>query len=112
MQNMELILSMVATIMGFIMSTVTFLVKYLKTHSAKQAAEDLIAIKEVIFGFIEEAEQFLDSSGEQKKAYVMEKIREYACKKNISYDESAIGNQIDAILAFTKSVNRPKTAEV
>jgi len=108
MENFEVILSLVVTTVGFIASTITFLVKYIKTHFAKKNAEHHIAIRDVLLGFIHEAEKILDKTGEEKKAFVMTKIQEYAESKNLKYDMSHIGNVIDEIVNLTKLVNTLK----
>ena len=105
MQHIELILSMLITIFGFIASTVTYAIKFWKAHKMKTIAENTIEIKIVLLDYIIKAENLLNKTGEQKKEYVVTKVKNYANDNKLVYDETKIDEIIDKIVNLTKQVN-------
>jgi hypothetical protein len=104
-ENIEIILSLAASAVGFIISTVTFAVKYVKSRFAKTEATDRLQIRDVLLGFIVEAEKTVGISGEDKKKYVMECIKKFAETNNVSFSETRVSKKIDEIVALAKVVN-------
>ena len=54
-----------------LITTVTFLTKFIKSAKGKKTAENILKISGVIEQFIKEAEKFVNYTGAEKKAYVM-----------------------------------------
>jgi hypothetical protein len=104
-ENIEIILSAVATTIGFLTSTVFYIIKYIKAAKSKQNSEHHIEIRDVLLGFIIEAEKFASLTGEQKKQYVMDKIRDFAATNNLTYNVDGVSKKIDEIVALAKVVN-------
>ncbi len=109
MEKFELILSMSATIIGLIITTITFLSKFVKSAKAKKVAENIVEIGNAILPYIEEAEKLIAFSGEEKKAYVMTKANQFAIENNIKFDANKTSEKIDELIALTNRVNIRKT---
>ena len=82
----------------------------------KKAADALELAKTAIVSFrsaaqtfMTEAEQFLDYSGEEKKVYVVTRLKEWCINNNVEYDESSINGVIEDLITFSKQVNAKKT---
>ena len=105
MENIQLIISLSGTVLGLIVTTATFIVKFIKNTKAKKAAESAIAICTAILPYIEQAETFINYSGAEKKAYVMTKARGYAIERGIKLDEDYIDGKIEELVKLTKEVN-------
>lgn len=103
--NFEVILTMTATIVGFMTSTIAFIAKYFKARSSKKIAEHNVEIRDNLLNLIIEAEKFIAKTGEEKKAYVMKKIEQFSQENNVTFNAENIGKKIDEIIALTKQVN-------
>ena len=114
MENLEIILSIAATAIGLLVTTITFLVKFIKNGKLKRAAEHIVKIGNAIVPYIEQAEKFIGYSGEEKKEYVMTKANQFAIEKGIDFDANAVSNKIEELVSLTKQVNvrKHKTAEM
>jgi hypothetical protein len=104
-ENIEIILSLVVTVAGFVTSTVAFASKYIKSHFLHRVAEDRLQIRDVLLGFIIEAEKFLNLSGKEKKEFVMERIETFAHETGTTYNAERVSKKIDEIIALAKVVN-------
>jgi len=111
MENLELYLSIAATIFGLFLSTITFLVKFIKNANTKKTLINFLNTLETIYPFIEEAEKFINYTGEEKKAYVMTKITQHNINNKTKVDQSKISDTIDELVRFTKQVNVKKTKQ-
>lgn len=105
MENFELIVSLAGAALGLFITTATFLAKFVKNAKLKKAAEQTIEICNAILPYIEEAETFVNYSGEEKKAYVMTKVNQYAIKNGISFDKELVDNEIEEMVKLSKEVN-------
>jgi hypothetical protein len=110
MRNLQVILSLVGTILGLLITVLTFAVKTLKNVKAKRIAEQTIKIGNAVLPFIKEAEKFTAYSGEEKKAYVMTKANQFALTNHIAFDENQVSNKVEELVALTKQVNIKTTA--
>lgn len=105
MENLELYLSVAATILGLFVSTITFLIKLIKKSKLKKVFEDIVLIMENIIPFIEEAERFIHYTGEEKKAYVMTKATQIIINKKMKVNLNDVSDKIDELISLTKQVN-------
>lgn len=105
MENFELIVSLAGAALGLFITTATFLAKFVKNAKLKKAAEQTIEICNAILPYIEEAETFVNYSGEEKKAYVMTKVNQYAIENGISFDKELVDNEIEEMVKLSKEVN-------
>ena len=105
MENLEIILSAAGTALGLLVTTVTFLAKFIKNAKAKKVAENIVKIGNAMIPYIQEAETFLNYSGEEKKQYVMTKANQFAIDNNIPFDAEAVSDKIEELIGLTKQVN-------
>jgi len=105
MKDLEVILSLSATILGLLIAAITFLVKFIKNSKARKIAERVIKIGNAIMPLITQAEKYSAFSGKQKKAYVMQRAGEFAEDNNIPFNEEQVSSEVERLVAFTKQVN-------
>jgi hypothetical protein len=105
MKELEIYLSLSITILGLLISTVTFLSKFIKSAKAKKYALGIIKISEEVIPFIKEAEKFIHYSGVEKKAYVMMKAIQVVINNKLKLSEALLSDTIDELVDFTKHVN-------
>lgn len=106
MENFELIVSAAGAATGLLITTVTFFSQFIRNAKAKKKAQNVIKISNAIVPYIEEAETFLNYSGEEKKQYVMTKANQFAIENGFKFDEEAVSAKIEELVALTKQVNR------
>lgn len=78
MENMEYILSLVGTTLSCVAALLTLGVKFIKAIKEMKSLMSREKIAEKLPELITEAEKFIEYSGKEKKAYVLDKISEYA----------------------------------
>ena len=105
MENLEIILSAAGTALGLFVTTVTFLAKFIKNAKGKKVAENIVKIGNAMIPYIQEAETFLNYSGEEKKQYVMTKANQFAIDNNIPFDAEAVSDKIEELIGLTNQVN-------
>ena len=105
-ENLEIILSIAGTALGLLITTVTFLSKFLKSAKAKKIAENVIKISEAMIPYIEQAETFVNYSGAEKKEYVLTKANRFAIDNGIKFDAEAVSEKIEELVELTKKVNK------
>ena len=67
MENAEIIISLAGTVISLIIAVITFIAKFLKSEKAKTTAENIVQICNEIVPLINQAEQFVNFSGQEKK---------------------------------------------
>ena len=105
MENLELILSLAGTGVGLLITLLTFIVKYCRSSKARKMAEQAIEVANAVLPYIEQAEKFVNFSGEEKKEYVMTKANQYAIQNNIKFDSAAVSQKVEELITLTKQVN-------
>ena len=105
MKDLEILISLIATIIGLLITVLTFAVKAIGNAKAKKIAEQTIKMSNQIMFFIRQAEQSTTISGKEKKAFVMSRARSYAQAKKISFNEEKVDEKIEELIALTKQVN-------
>jgi len=108
MENIEIILSLAATVLTLFITALTCFVKLLKVLKKKKKVEGFIAIEAFLLPFIEEAETFTQFSGAEKKAYVLMKIAEVTAKNKIRLSTDEIGKKIDGLVSLSRKVNNER----
>lgn len=106
MENLEVILSIAGTAVGLLITTLTFLSGFIKNAKAKKAMENVVKIGNAVIPYIEEAEAFIHYSGTEKKQYVLTKANRFAIDNNLKFDEQAVSEKIEELVALTKQVNK------
>lgn len=105
MQNIQIILSLVGTMIGLLVTILTIASKFVKNAKIKKALEQTVNITNSIIPYIYEAEKFASYTGEEKKAYVMTKANQFAISNNIEFNEDDISEKIEQLVTLTKQVN-------
>lgn len=103
--NLQLIISLGAPLLGFFSTTIIILKKYVKNSKLRKALEKSEEILNKIIPCVAEAENHLNFSGEEKKEYVMTKINQYAIENNITFDGEVISGKIEELIELSKKVN-------
>ena len=106
MKEIEIIISIAGTALGFMVTAATFLAKFVKSAKAKRAAENLIKIGNAVIPYIEQAEKFANYNGAEKKEYVLTKANQFAINQGIDFDLESVGNKIEELVKLTKQVNK------
>ena len=105
MKNLEIILSISGTALGFLITAVTFILKFIKSTRARHLAEQLAAIGKAVLPYIEQAEGFTHYSGAEKKEFVMTKANQFAIERGIAFNAKLVGEKIEELVKLTKKVN-------
>ena len=106
MKELEIILSLGGTLVGFTITAITFILKFLKSAKAKRIAEQAIEIGNAVLPYIKQAESFTNYSGAEKKEFVLTKANQFAIQHKMSFDAEVIGEKIEELVSLTKEVNR------
>ncbi len=105
METLKMILSIAAGALPFIITTLTYMIKFIKNKNAKKILNGVLSVTEQLQPLIVQAEKFTHYSGEEKKQYVLTRVRQFAMENNLRFDETAVSEEIDEIVATTKRVN-------
>ena len=105
MERIETILSIAGAALTFLITALTFFVKYIKSAKAKRVAEQIITIGNAVLPYISKAETFVNYSGQEKKEYVLTKANQFAFEHKIPFNAKEVGEKIEELVALTKSVN-------
>lgn len=105
MKDLEIMLSLIGTVIGLLITVLTFVVKTINNTKAKKIAEAAVKIGNAILPFIHEAEKITTYSGEEKKTYVMTKASQFAAENHISFDAEQVSEKIEELVTLTKQVN-------
>lgn len=105
METFKLILSVAAGALPFIITTLTYMIKFVKNKKAKKFLSSVLSVTEQLQPLIVQAETFTHYSGEEKKQYVLTRVRQFAIENGLRFDETAVSEEIDELVATTKSVN-------
>jgi hypothetical protein len=105
MEELEIILSLLGTVIGLLITTVTFLAKFLKSAKAKKVAQALIKISSDVLPLIEEAETFNNYTSKEKKAYVMTKAMQIVASYKMRVSEEQVSKKVEELVDLTKHVN-------
>ena len=105
MENLKLLVSLGAPLLGFISTSIILLKKNVKNNKLKKALEKSEEILNHLIPCVSEAEKFINYSGEEKKEYVMTKLNQYAIDNKITFDKEIISNKIEELIEMSKNVN-------
>ena len=105
MEKLEYIFSLVGTVLSFLVALLTLVLKLMKVLKDKSITEDREKLVEKLLELVVEAEGRLDYSGKEKKAYVMEKVSEFASKEDIEADLEFVSEEIEKLVELSKQVN-------
>ena len=73
--------------------------------TSKEDNKQDLNILEIIISFMELAEGIKNYTGAQKKAFVVEKVNEYAQKMGVFLEQNQVSQYIEDLIRLTKKVN-------
>lgn len=110
MSQIEEIITIITAALGLIITITGFLIPLVKSTKAKKSLIAVNKLTGALQNMVIEAEKFVNYSGEEKKQYVMTKAYKYAVENKIPYDENAVSEKIEDLVALSKQVNvKPAT---
>lgn len=105
MSQIEEIITIITAALGLIITITGFLIPLVKSTKAKKSLVAVNKLTGALQNMVIEAEKFVNYSGEEKKQYVMTKAYKYAVENKIPYDENAVSEKIEDLVALSKQVN-------
>ena len=105
MESIGAILATASTALGLLITTATFLMKFLKNAKARKAAETLIELSNAVLPYVKQAESFVNYSGAEKKEFVITKANQFAIEHGLSFDLSTVSTKIEELVTLSKSIN-------
>lgn len=105
MPELHVILSLSGTILGLLITIATLLLKVIKNTQARKFCEQSLKIANAVLPFIQEAEQLVNYTGAEKKAYVMTKANQFAISNKMKFDETQVSQKVEELVQLTKQVN-------
>lgn len=111
MEHLKLLLSFAVTVLGLLISTLTFLIKSIGNAKAKKKASELLELCNVLLPYMEKAEKFVNYTGEEKKEYVITQVNRYALENGIKFDYNVVSSKIEEYIELSKEVNAKLTAK-
>jgi hypothetical protein len=106
MQQLEIIISLAGTAIGFLVTTAAFIMKFFKSAKAKRIAEQTIKIGNAVLPFIKQAETYINYTGQEKKEFVMTKANQYAIEQGFRFNAGIVDARVEELVKLTKEVNR------
>ena len=111
MEHLKLLLSFAVTVLGLLISTLTFLIKSIDNAKARKKASELLELCNALLPYMEKAEKFVNYTGEEKKEYVMTQVNRYALENGIKFDYNVVSSKIEEYIELSKEVNAKLTAK-
>ena len=103
--NLEMLLSLMATGIGFMISLFTLIIKLSKNKKVRKTAEEMLSFTEQLSKFVEEAEKFSHYTGVEKKNFVLTKLNRFSIDNHMKFDEEWVSSKVDEVISLTKKVN-------
>lgn len=103
--NLEMLLSLMATGIGFMISLFTLIIKLSKNKKVRKTAEEMLSFTEKLSTFVEEAEKFSHYTGAEKKNFVLTKLNQFSIDNHMKFDEEWVSSKVDEVISLTKKVN-------
>lgn len=110
MSRFKEIITIVSACLGLLATVTGFLIPLVKNVKAKNRLSAINKLTVTLQSLVVDAEKFADFTGAEKKEYVMTKINRYAIENKIPYDEKAVSEKIEELVALSKEVNKRETA--
>lgn len=103
--DLEFVLSMIGTILGMVITILTFIIKLSKSKKVRKTAEEMLVVSNKLCEYVEIAEGFKNYTGEEKKNFVLTKMNQYSIDNNIKFDSNYIIEKLESLIEITKKVN-------
>ena len=105
MDNIRTLLSILGAGLTFLVSFLTVIIKLIKNTKAKRKASNLLSLINELIPLIEEAEDFINYTGIEKKAYVETRVEKILNENKNNVSAEDIDNTIESLIDLTKKVN-------
>lgn len=106
LEELDLILSLIATAIPLIGVILYLLAKLFKSKRLEKIANEYAQYQDLMKGLIVQAEKFGSKQGDKKKEWVLEQLHSYAEKVGFDYDEDELSEMIEDVIDLTKKVNK------
>lgn len=106
MENIKEIITIASACLGLLATITGFLIPLVKNVKAKNKLTALNKLSTTLQSLIIDAETFTNFTGAEKKEYVMTKANRYAIEHKIPYDEQAVSDKVEDLVALSKEVNK------
>ena len=106
MENIKQIITIASACVGLLATITGFLIPLVKNVKAKNKLTALNKLSTTLQSLIIDAEAFTNFTGAEKKEYVMTKANRYAIEHKIPYDEQAVSEKVEDMVALSKEVNK------
>jgi len=106
MTNLDImLLALAGTTVCLFIACIILIIKIVQVKRSKKRTVNTTLLEEVIAPLMEIAETFQNYNGEEKKAYVITKINQFAIENKLKFDEKAISQKIEQLIKLSKRVN-------
>lgn len=99
------IIAVMATVFPFLIATLTFLIKFVKSSKAKNVLQTTLNFTEALQPMIIKAEEYSHYTGQEKKQYVLTQANQFAIDHKLKFNINTISELIEEIVTTTKKVN-------
>ncbi len=104
-ENLEMIISFVATLVSFMSALIVYIVKYVKSVKSRIRANNEIKVYDTLISLVEEAERYTNFTGSEKKTYVLTRILKFMTDNKIELSFEDIEGKIEDYITLSKKVN-------
>ena len=103
--DLEVILSILGTLLGMVVTILTFIIKLSKSKKVRKTAEEMLLVSNKLCEYVEAAEEFKNYTGEEKKNFVLTKMNQFTLDNNFNFNSDYIVEKLESLIATTKKVN-------
>ena len=104
MENVELWINIIISVLTGIAACIPLVIKLIETVKENVKSKNWTALMQLVLRLMTEAENNY-STGEEKKAYVIDSIKALESSLNYDVDMDAVDAMIDSIIIATKKIN-------
>ena len=105
MENLSEIITWFGSVLALLIIILTLLYKLTGSKKLLKIKEFLESLNYKTIHYIEQAEEFEDKKGSEKKSWVINKLKELSKNVGIEIDDIFIDNLIERMIEFSKKVN-------
>lgn len=105
-ENISWIAPLISVTLSLIASTVLLICRNSKNKRGEKAAKTALSIIDFAQKAVVAAEQFLNFSGPEKKAFAVTQIKEWCIDSKLNYSGEQISDAIEKVIEISKNVNK------
>ena len=95
-----------AIIIPMMIGILVLISKLTKNLKLRKIAENLVKVEKVVFDYVNNAEGFVNYSGNDKKEWVKTKVNQFCITNKITYKDEIIDEIIENYITLSKTVNK------